>query len=696
MNSRTTPSAQRTLWACALFLLASLCCGSLLVGGAFWWLQSQGAASPQPPALPSETASPTRVPTGTATPLALRPSATPTAALLATPTATQAPTATETPTTLEALRNAELPHRDLAELASRLRYGGMPISAVAAAEPHPYEVGDVDTFWIANTDTREHVQIRAVLRYQTDHAQMWVEEGAKVDLDELRRSAERFEQHTYPIGRDYFGSEWTPGVDGDPQLVILHAHNLGGVGGYFSAADEYSRLANPFSNQREMFYISLDYRRPGNEEYDSTLAHEFQHMIHWYQDRNESAWVNEGLSMLAQQVCGLPVGNLYLSYLRQPDMQLTTWGDEENGPRYGATYLLMAYFLERYGAPAVRLLVEAEGDGELGFDQTLPLVGGETFNALFADWVAANLLDDPTFADGRYGYRTLDFATPTTERLRADRGTPYSGSVRQYGVDYLEFSADDLGTLRFVGSAEAPLAPVGAASGRYAWWSNRGDDVNTRLTRAFDLSGLSQATLEVQLWYDLERDYDYAYISASADGGRSWTLLQGRHTTDSNPTGNNLGHGYNGLSGGAEPVWILEQVDLSAFAGGEVLLRFEVVTDDAVNHPGLLVDELRIPELGYYEDVETGEGGWQAEGFVRSDNVLPQGWLLQAVLQGSRETQVMPIAVDGQGRASWAPEDLPSGVRRVVLAVSAVAPTTTERADYQLWLEPDSLARRWE
>ncbi len=31
----------------------------------------------------------------------------------------------------------------------------------------------------------------------------------------------------------------------------------------------------------------------------SVLAHEFQHMIHWYRDRNEESWMNEGFSELA-------------------------------------------------------------------------------------------------------------------------------------------------------------------------------------------------------------------------------------------------------------------------------------------------------------------------------------------------------------------------------------------------------------
>ncbi len=41
------------------------------------------------------------------------------------------------------------------------------------------------------------------------------------------------------------------------------------------------RLANEFSNEKELFFGSAENQTPGNPELDSVLAHEFQHMIHW-------------------------------------------------------------------------------------------------------------------------------------------------------------------------------------------------------------------------------------------------------------------------------------------------------------------------------------------------------------------------------------------------------------------------------
>lgn len=93
---------------------------------------------------------------------------------------------------------------------------------------------------------------------------------------------DRFENKTYPLNREYFGSEWTPGVDNDVHVSVLNARDLGqSVGGFYSAADEYSHLVNPYSNEKEMFYIAANRAemQPNSSLYDGTLAHEFQHMI---------------------------------------------------------------------------------------------------------------------------------------------------------------------------------------------------------------------------------------------------------------------------------------------------------------------------------------------------------------------------------------------------------------------------------
>ncbi len=66
-------------------------------------------------------------------------------------------------------------------------------------------------------------------------------------------------------------------------------------------------------------------------------------------------------------------------------------------------------------------------------------------------------------------------------------------------------------------------------------------------------------------------------------------------------------------------------MDISEFAGQQVWLRFEYITDAAVYAEGFLVDDISIPEIDYSSDFENDDGGWQADGFVRINNLLPAG-----------------------------------------------------------------------
>jgi len=179
------------------------------------------------------------------------------------------------------------------------------------------------------------------------------------------------------------------------------------------------------------------------------------------------------------------------------------------------------------------------------------------------------------------------------------------------------------------------------------------------------------------MWYDIERDWDYGYVLVSNDGGQTWDALPGPMTTTTNPNGNSFGEAYTGRSRG----WVEEGYDLGAYAGQEILVRFEYVTDDAVNRPGWLIDDVRIPELGYETDFESGPGEWEAAGFVYSDNRIPQRYRVQVVTVG-QETQVLPLPVDETGQGSLTVRGLGQDADAAVLIVSAMAPVTTEEAGY--------------
>jgi hypothetical protein len=276
--------------------------------------------------------------------------------------------------------SVEIPPRDQRQLALALKPGVAEIPEVVNATPPSYEVGETAEFWVSNSDTQEHFKVTAELRHITPHLYMWVQEGVRINQSDLEASAERFETATYPTNREFFGSEWTPGVDNDPHLSVLHARGLGqNVAGYYSSADEFSRLVNPYSNEREMFYISADVgsARPNTSFYDGTLAHEFQHMIHWANDRNEDSWVNEGMSELAGFLNGFDPGGADIAYSQQPDTQLNAWADPSEGniEHYGASYLFTTYFLDRFGEGLTKAVVNSSRNGIAGYNEALEQAG---------------------------------------------------------------------------------------------------------------------------------------------------------------------------------------------------------------------------------------------------------------------------------------------------------------------------------
>jgi immune inhibitor A len=581
-----------------------------------------------------------------------------------------------------------LPPRDLQALAHSLQ--GLAEPPVTPTEPPGFELGDREVFWLHNVHSNAFFTATATLSYETPHAYWWIEEGYDVPARDLQRSAERFEDTTYPTNRRLFGSEWSPGVDGDLHVYIFLG-NVPGVGGYYSSPDEYPVEIRPRSNEHEMFYISLDNAMPGNDYFDGILAHEFQHMIHWAVDRDEETWVNEGLSELAAQVNGFDVGGSERLFSLAPDTQLTTWPElEDSAPHYGASYLFLAYFLERYGEDAVRRLVAEPANDRAGFDAVLAEVdpNGRSFDDLFADWVVANYLDEVDLGGGHYGYADLALQTPVHSALHTEFPARHQDTVHQYAVDYILLEGEGDLTVEFTGSLVVPLVGNEAHSGEFQWWSNRGDEGDVTLTRAFDLTDLEEATLQAWMWYDLETDYDYAYVEVSTDGGDTWHLLANDHTTTTNPSENSYGPGFTGTSGGGKAAtWVEETFDLTPYAGQPVLVRFQVITDDSVNRPGLCLDDISIPELAYHDDVEGGTGGWQAAGWIRATAQIPQDYLVQIILIGS-EVQVERMSLDEQMRGTTTIAGLGDDVGRAVLAISAMAPATTERAAYSVRVTP--------
>lgn len=601
------------------------------------------------------------------------------------------------PDTLDTLKNTEIPINDLLDLALRLEdVGSIPVALDPVAGELP--LGTQETFWVTDADTDVNFQVETTLQFVTDHAYFWIEDGIRYKHHDLEALAQTFEEQIYPTDRALFGSEWSPGVDGDVHLSIIYARGLGrSLAGYFSSADEYHPLAHEYSNMREAFMLNADNVGLDEEYTYGVLAHEFQHMIHWYQDRNEATWLNEGLSELAAFINGYDVGGFDYLYTMDTDLQLNHWPNdpEATAPHYGASFLFVNYLYDRFGAAAIRDLVPHESNDLASIDDILAIRGemdgysGETVDAdsVFIDWVLANYIQDERIFDGRYAYQNYPNAPRPvdTETIEDCPVEPAPRTVHQYGVDYLRFTCQGDYTLRFSGEGDVRVLPVDPYSGDYAFWSNYGDDSDMTLTRSFDFRQASgPLTLSYWTWYDLEKDYDYLYLVVSTDG-RDWQILTTPSGTEEDLSGNSFGWGYNGLSGG-DGRWIQEQVDLSRFAGQQVQVRFEYVTDGAITGEGFLLDDIAIPEIGYYTDFESGADGWEGAGFVRIQNTLPQTFRLALIERGG-STQVTYIQL-GQENSIEIPLHIQGRNDDVILVVSGTTRYTRQLADYAIQVYP--------
>ena len=107
-----------------------------------------------------------------------------------------------------------------------------------------------------------------------------------------------------------------------------------------------------------------------------------------------------------------------------------------------------------------------------------------------------------------------------------------------------------------------------------------------------------------------------------------------------------------------------------------------MINDLGTNRPGLVLDNIRIPEIGFSDDAESDRTSWQASGFVRTGSSLPQQWNVRLARQRGTAITVENVPLDAQnvGEARLAPNE------RGVLLVMATTPHTTERASYHIEL----------
>lgn len=152
------------------------------------------------------------------------------------------------------------------------------------------------------------------------------------------------------------------------------------------------------------------------------------------------------------------------------------------------------------------------------------------------------------------------------------------------------------------------------------FWSGSGNDLRNTMTK----TGVSGTALTAKVDYEIEVDWDYAYLEASSNGGDTWSIVPTNLSTNDNPNNQNEGNGITGNSDG----W----TDLTAtLPAGTNAVRFRYWTDVAAVERGLLVDNVAIDgtQIG---TAETDEG-WVFDGFSITSGVENNAYFNAYVLE---------------------------------------------------------------
>lgn len=395
-----------------------------------------------------------------------------------------------------------------AQRAQALRnlFAAHPSPALISGTPRPLAVAEppaTTAFCVTQGLTGGFVRKSAMLVSSTAHAAFYVDQDDVGDYAAYAPSlfselASRWEQGIYPTDTAIFGAE--SDVDRNGRLLVFFSHELGApmkhglVLGYYDSLDvsvprdtsaDCSSSASRGSNGADMFYMN-DIKnvvaiKPASEDavtfaqtlYSDTLAHEFQHLINYNQHHlvaqlraEEDTWINEGLSVIAEDVCGYEwhtpdgrrAGSRYLDFypdepnanapLRYTTASLTHWQGDPIG-NYEGAHSFFRYWADRRGNGYLGRLVQSSSVGVGNLSQTLGVslpqamvewtttlmfsnesfAPAPRFNFLGPDWTPfhsalfnpRNCTATPPF-QGRYGYvhyQPLTVASGATAHLRA-------------------------------------------------------------------------------------------------------------------------------------------------------------------------------------------------------------------------------------------------------------------------------------
>lgn len=335
---------------------------------------------------------------------------------------------------------------------ARLLPGAQGTAAARVTGQQPrYQVGDTEEFWAIDFSRGlsfpyKQYKVVAECRSVSQNAYYFVElEQKTVATDEVvMEFSVAFEDSTPGSPRDpskgiyqhvteVFGD--VPDVDGDPRIVVLltdipDAASISSgdatFAGYFYSANQ---MADPVnfgggikqrSNFTELLYVDAqllafdDPQDPGlsaaiRNLVKSTIAHEFQHLVHYGSDPDEITSVNEGMAEYASYLTGFGIRSI-ARYVSRPNVDLFSWQQYgEVLDDYSRMALWTFYLGQRFGDDFIRALAANALNGEAGVSAALASPPfNTTFDRVYNEFLTALYLDDPTEGSGEFAVDPLD------------------------------------------------------------------------------------------------------------------------------------------------------------------------------------------------------------------------------------------------------------------------------------------------
>jgi hypothetical protein len=283
----------------------------------------------------------------------------------------------------------------------------------------------------------------------------------------------------YELSVETFGEP--ADVDGDDRifLLVLDIRNDPNIVGLFDPG-----VANyPIPEyRRDVLFLDETFLRRRSYLARGTLAHEFQHLIHWRWDDDEELWIDEGLAGYAEELVGFPEADpaAVPEFLKAPHTSLTDWNFIDQIRSFGVTYLFISFLAERYGRELIREVVAQPRHGTAGVDAAMAArQESDRFVDAWQMWTVGNY----AFQDERYAYGGLGNRRVTTLDVEVDmlplQSAPVSISgrwgtanilFRTPGDLLIDFDGDDAGLYAVwtyaMGPTGGTLLPVALDAGK--------------------------------------------------------------------------------------------------------------------------------------------------------------------------------------------------------------------------------------